>query len=141
MAKNRFGIFFVLSAAFLLMLHAFIPHHHHSVTVCFAISHHAGENHHSHEADPCKENQNHEEQKCVLEQGILLPVNNIKLKEKALNLTRFIPETIKILTGITPDATFNITTKDFEYYRKKPPVFFRSIFTGPINTLRAPPLA
>jgi len=141
MAKTRFGISFVLSAVFLLMLHAFIPHHHHNASVCFAISHHTGEDHGSDESDPCKENQDHKEHVCVLEQGILLPVNNIKLKEKALDLTRFIPETIKILTGITPNAIINITTKGFEYYRKKPPVFFRSFFAGPINTLRAPPLA
>jgi hypothetical protein len=73
--------FFLLTAAFILLAHAVIPHHHHQLQVCVEKAH-CQEDGNSHQPETTKQNHQHDDNSdstnCILKQAVVLPSNQDK---------------------------------------------------------------
>lgn len=79
MTTKKTAFIFLFSAILILLAHAVIPHHHHSLEVCFADSHcHDADENHEHSKPDCDHNDTKNDDCCVLNQVVLLPANSMR---------------------------------------------------------------
>ena len=79
MAKRTIGISLILLANIVLLVHAFVLHHHHENRVCFETNH-CTDDHTKHDHQPSEHNHKHDgnSDNCILKQAIAIPAQLYK---------------------------------------------------------------
>jgi hypothetical protein len=141
MKTKKTAFLFLLVANLVLLVHAVIPHHHHSLEICITDSNcqDACENH-EHSNSNCDHTGNETDDCCVLNQLILLPGNNMRQETNCTIGDDFNPpfDSTPIILSYTD---FNVGPKNIK--AKVPIPVIQSAYTQFVvlsSGLRAPPV-
>jgi hypothetical protein len=143
MIRKKTAIFFILLANIALLVHAFVPHHHHKSLVCiesnhcqsdsYTHNHSASAHDHEHDGDAGTEC-------CVLKQAVVIPANSVRQEFKCLgcddNNSQFVHfqailfsnEILSFVPRIIQNAQIPLRTSSY------------SLFVSTSSGLRAPPV-
>lgn len=139
---NTTGKVWILLAILSLLVHIFVPHHHHGNDICFPGMHcsECAKEVHHHEGLGHKDGHGENEDVCLLKQISILPNNEIKIVciRVELNKSQHDHQLVSFFIHCMMQQERELTA--FNFLHTRHPETFHSLDIPSADTLRAPPM-